>query len=125
MHVLIVDDDPNTLEMTEVILRREDHATTTAANAAQALEAWLGGGPPIDLAIVDLGLPDLSGVELIRRLRGAGARTPILVCSAYVGASHRRDAEAAGCDHFLAKPIRRSVLLAGIERALAVRSQAG
>lgn len=69
--VLIVDDEPNNRSLLDVLLTHAGHDVIQAANGAEALSALARGTP--DLIILDLSLPDISGAELLRRLRSASA----------------------------------------------------
>ena len=76
--VLVVDDEPQILRALRINLRVRGYEVDTAATGAQALEA--AGHHPPDLVILDLGLPDLDGVEVIGGLRG-WTSAPIIVLS--------------------------------------------
>ena len=114
MNILLVEDDLNATELASYILEAAGHEVTVAATAAEALRLDVTG---YELVVVDLGLPDVDGVDLVRAIRARGGRSGILVCSAYAGDLHRRDAREAGCDVFLAKPFRRQQLLEAVDMA--------
>ena len=80
MRVLIVEDEPNLLDTLTTRLRSEGYAVDAAGNGRDGLFA--GSEYPIDLAIVDLGLPDIPGTELIKRWRAADRSFPILILTA-------------------------------------------
>src|SRR5438874_1621296 len=82
--LLLVEDDPDMLDLTAYVLRRERFVVAEASDGAQALRRWRADRP--DLVILDLGLPTLDGFEVLRQIRGDG-ETPILVLTG------RRDAQ--------------------------------
>lgn len=121
MRLLLVEDDPSLAHGLLEALAGErfqcDHvATAEAARAASRLT-------PYDLAIVDLGLPDMDGLVLVKRLRERGEALPILILTARDGLQDRVEGLDQGADDYLAKPYLLPELLARI-RALLRRSQA-
>lgn len=118
MKTLIVEDDLDSRELAALILSAEGHDVTTARSVAEALALGAAEPPGYDLVVVDLGLPDQDGVELVSLIRrGAGDHVTVLVCSAYAGERHRIQSHEAGCDHFLAKPYKRHQLLEAVNLA--------
>ena len=119
MRLLLVEDDLPLLAQLSERLERQGYAVERADNGAEAL--YLGREFPLDLAIVDLGLPDLSGLEVIRRLRAEGKRFPILILTARGRWQEKVEGLEAGADDYLVKPFRFEELLARLN-ALARRS---
>lgn len=122
MNTLLIEDDPNVTELASYMLGAAGHAVEIAHSAADARRLDVAA---YDLIVVDLGLPDADGVDLVRELRSQGCCAAILVCSAFAGDPHQRDARDAGCDFFLAKPFRRQQLLEAValaRRAAGARS---
>jgi two-component system KDP operon response regulator KdpE len=117
--VLVVDDDPHLLRTLEITLRARKYDVRTAPDAGAAIAA--ATAEPPDLAVVDLGLPDLDGTELVRRLR-SWTTAPILVLSGRSDSGDKVDALDAGADDYVTKPFEMDELLARL-RALARRSQ--
>jgi two-component system KDP operon response regulator KdpE len=78
-HILVVEDDDSTRRLIARDLSAHGYTVTQAADGGEALHAWEGRRP--DLIILDLGLPDLDGTAVVRRIR-RDAATPILVVSA-------------------------------------------
>jgi len=113
--VLIVDDEPSILATTAPLLRARGYEVSTAMSAKACLETVDRVAP--DLIILDLGLPDLDGVELCRVLRD-GRPTPILVLSARGAEPDKVRALDAGADDYVTKPFGAEELLARIRVAL-------
>jgi len=114
--VLVVDDEPMILSAVGLSLARHGLQVETAATGREALDRLRDRR--IDLLLLDLGLPDLDGLEIIRLVRRGGERPPIIVLSA-------RDTEAAkvgaldlGADDYLTKPFGAGELLARVRVAL-------
>lgn len=116
--ILVVEDDARNAALLGAALEPAGYALTTVGSLAAA-RAWLVDHRP-DLVLLDVGLPDGSGLDLARELRASPtcAKVPIIVSSARVLATDRAAAEAAGCDVFLAKPLSLSELLSAVARYL-------
>jgi two-component system KDP operon response regulator KdpE len=113
--VLVVDDEPQILRALRINLRARDYDVHVAATGAQALE--VASRYPPDLVILDLGLPDLDGVEVIQGLRGwTGA--PIIVLSGRADSSDKVEALDAGADDYITKPFGVAELLARMRAAV-------
>ncbi|HET7696701.1 MAG TPA: response regulator transcription factor [Vicinamibacterales bacterium] len=113
--VLIVDDEPAILATTAPLLRARGYEVSTAMSAKACLESVERLEP--DLIILDLGLPDLDGVEVCRLLRD-GRSMPIIVLSARGGERDKVGALDAGADDYVTKPFGAEELLARIRVAL-------
>ena len=107
--VLVVDDEPQILRALQINLRVRDYQVYTAATGAEALQQ--ASRHPPDLVILDLGLPDLDGVEVIEGLRGWTA-APIIVLSGRADAVDKVAALDAGADDYVTKPFGMEELLA-------------
>jgi len=114
MHALILDADLRAAHAVSLMLQAAGISVDRAGLAAQALE--LGRRHSYDLLLLDLILPDLSGRQLVRRMRAACVGRPMLVMSRLPQA--RSTALDAGADGFLQKPFGRSELMARIRRLL-------
>jgi two-component system, OmpR family, KDP operon response regulator KdpE len=113
--ILLVEDDEPARRSVAAYLRHRDYRVEEAASAADALRAWDAQRP--DVILLDLGLPDRDGVEVIRHIRREAA-TPIIVLSAR-GDEHDRIAGLdAGADDYLAKPFSVEELNARIRAVL-------
>ncbi len=116
LHILIVDDEPDTLELISTTLTQAG-AAVTAVNSAAAAMAELRHHPP-DILISDIGMPDTDGYELIKQVRtqtdAPTRELPAIALTAYAGESNRQQALAAGYQQHLTKPIEPSKLVAAI-----------
>lgn len=109
--VLVVDDEPQLLRALRINLAARHYDVDTADDGATALQAATARPP--DLVVLDLGLPDMDGVDVIRRLRG-WTPVPIIVLSGRAGSSDKVHALDAGADDYVTKPFSLDELLARI-----------
>jgi two-component system KDP operon response regulator KdpE len=116
--VLVVDDEPQILRALAINLRARHYTVVTAATGADALA--LAGRHNPDLVVLDLGLPDLDGVEVVRGLRGWTA-APIVILSGRSDSIDKVEALDAGADDYVTKPFSVDELLARL-RAVTRRS---
>lgn len=103
--VLVVDDDPFILEMAQILLSNQGRRVTVAATGAKAL-ARMADAPP-DVVLLDLGLPDISGLEVLRLFRGAPTwcEVRILMLTGSHETEHIIQAKQAGASGYVCKPI--------------------
>ncbi len=113
--VLVVDDEPQILRALRINLRVRNYEVDTAATGTEALE--VAGRHPPDLVILDLGLPDLSGLEVIEGLRG-WTSVPIVVLSGRTDSADKVEALDVGADDYVTKPFSMDELLARMRAAL-------
>lgn len=116
MQVLIVDDDPGLRRLLVNELSSAGYSCAEAATGTQALE--LASGSPIDVVVLDWTLPDVSGVDVCRRLRADGIGTPVLMLTARDDVRERVEALDAGADDYLTKPFSLEELLARLRAQL-------
>jgi DNA-binding response OmpR family regulator len=114
--ILVVDDDPKIVRLVRTYLERDGHRVTEAANGRAALES-LTNEPPA-LVVLDLMIPEVSGLEVLTRTRARGSRTPILVLSARGLTSDRITGLEAGADDYLPKPFSPAELVLRVKRLL-------
>jgi two-component system, OmpR family, KDP operon response regulator KdpE len=107
--VLVIDDEPQIVRALRINLRVRQYDVHTAGSASEALE--LAARHPPDLVILDLGLPDLDGVEVIHGLRG-WTDAPIIVLSGRADSTDKVEALDAGADDYVTKPFGMDELLA-------------
>jgi two-component system, OmpR family, KDP operon response regulator KdpE len=119
--ILVVDDEPNILATLAPLLRSRGYHVDTAMSGRSALEAVERENP--DLIVLDLGLPDMDGVEVTRLVRD-GRATPIVVLSARGAEGDKVRALDAGADDYVTKPFGTEELLARVRVALRRTEQA-
>jgi two-component system KDP operon response regulator KdpE len=119
--VLIVDDEPQILRALRINLTARQYDVVTAADGGTALRAATEVHP--DLVVLDLGLPDIDGVQVIRSLRG-WTPVPIVVLSGRAGSKEKVDALDAGADDYVTKPFSVDELLARIRAVTRRRTAA-
>jgi two-component system, OmpR family, KDP operon response regulator KdpE len=113
--VLVVDDEPQILRALRINLRARHYDVDVAANGAEALN--LAAAHPPDLVILDLGLPDMDGVDVIGGLRG-WTSVPIIVLSGRADSADKVEALDAGADDYVTKPFGMDELLARMRAAV-------
>ncbi|MBB1256264.1 response regulator [Streptomyces alkaliterrae] len=113
--VLVVDDEPQIVRALAINLRAREYDVDTAGDGATALKLAADRRP--DVIILDLGLPDMDGVEVIRRARD-WTRVPILVLSARQTSDEKVKALDAGADDYVTKPFGMDELLARLRAAV-------
>jgi two-component system KDP operon response regulator KdpE len=118
MRVLLVDDEPQIVQALTMNLRARRYEVHAAGSGAAALR--MAEQHPPDVVLLDLGLPDMDGVEVIHGLR-AGSSAPIIVLSGRIGGSDKVGALDAGADDYVTKPFGMDELMARI-RAVTRRS---
>jgi len=121
MRILIVEDEASLLEHIRSRLKQEGYAVDGASDGEDGL--YLATEVPFDAAIIDLGLPKLSGIDVIRKTRASGKSLPILILTARGRWQEKVEGLEAGADDYLVKPFQMEELLARL-RAL-VRRAAG
>ena len=102
MRILIVEDELALRESLSAEFQRQGYTVTAAADGEEG--AFAGGEYPIDVAIVDLGLPKINGLEVIRRLRAMGQTFPILILTARDRWQDKVEALSTGADDYVVKP---------------------
>jgi two-component system, OmpR family, response regulator MprA len=116
MRILVVDDEPAVREAVERALRLDGHDVLLAADGQEALGA-LDTRPP-DAVVLDVLMPRVDGLELCRRMRRRGDRTPVLMLTARDAVSDRVAGLDAGADDYLIKPFALEELLARVRALL-------
>jgi two-component system KDP operon response regulator KdpE len=112
--VLLVDDDATLRRTLGIGLRAADHEVLIAADGRTALQALREDHP--DIVVLDLGLPDVSGMEVLRKLR-AWSTVPVVVLSARAESSEKVEALDLGADDYVTKPFGMEELLARVRAA--------
>lgn len=119
MKILVVEDDDRVAEPLVAFLGRTGYATERVATGAAAIDAL---GPDVEVVLLDLGLPDIDGIDVCRRIRGISA-VPIIIATARSQVEERIKGLHAGADDFVVKPYDVRELIARIE-AVTRRSRA-
>jgi two-component system cell cycle response regulator CtrA len=112
MRVLLIEDDTAMAALTERVLRENNFIVDTTDLGEDGLE--IGKLYDYDIIILDLTLPDIDGCEVLRRLRAAQVRTPVLVMSGRAGIDSKIHALGVGADDFMTKPFNAGELIARI-----------
>jgi two-component system, OmpR family, response regulator MprA len=120
--ILVVDDEPSVRRSLDRALSLDSYAVETAADGEEALERL--AERPYDAVVLDIAMPGIDGLEVCRRLRRAGDRTPILMLTARDAVDDRVSGLDAGADDYLVKPFALKELTARV-RALLRRGDDG
>ena len=121
LKILVVDDEPAIRRFLRTSLTAQGYLVTEAENGTAALENLRRGS--FDVVVLDLGLPDIDGFQIIERLRGQGLTVPIIVLSSRTDETGKVKALDMGADDFVTKPFGLDELLARIRAALRHRLQ--
>ncbi len=113
MRVLLVEDDPATAQGIEMMLRSESYVCDVTDMGEDGLE--IGKLYDYDIIVLDLMLPDMDGYEVLRRLRAARVKTPILILSGLNGLDDKIKGLGVGADDYLTKPFDKRELIARIQ----------
>jgi two-component system, OmpR family, copper resistance phosphate regulon response regulator CusR len=114
--ILIVEDEARITAFLEKGLKANGFVTTVAADASDGLAQARTGG--FDLVILDLGLPDRDGMDVLRELRETDTRTPVIILTARDGVADTVSGLESGADDYVPKPFRFEELLARVRRRL-------
>ena len=103
--ILVVEDNKLDMRLLKDILEGSGYETLQAADGLEAIDLAFASLP--DLILMDIQLPDISGLEVTRRLRGdeRSRRIPIIAVTAFAMGWHEREALDSGCDAYISKPI--------------------
>jgi DNA-binding response OmpR family regulator len=124
MKILVVDDDLELLRLVAFALRQAGYLVLEAGDGPAALAVFEGERP--DLVLLDVNLPRMNGFEVLRRIRGGGAKTPVIMLTVRAGEEDQVRGLDLGADDYIAKPFSPRMLLArvrahlrrtGVERA--------
>ena len=110
MRILLVEDEAPLRETLAARLKREGYAVDAAGDGEEGL--YLGKEMPFDCAVIDLGLPKMPGMDLVRELRAAGKKYPILILTARSSWQDKVEGLKTGADDYLVKPFHVEELLA-------------
>ena len=116
MRLLVVDDDPSVREALALLLELNGFDVETAADGREAIRTMALASP--DAVILDVLMPGIDGIEVCRRMRAVGDRTPVLMLTARDSLGERVAGLEAGADDYLAKPFAREELIARLRALL-------
>ncbi len=116
MRLLVVDDDPSLREALALVLDLNGFDVTTACDGREAIRRLVETPP--DAVVLDVLMPGIDGLEVCRRMRAAGDRTPVLMLTARAEVAERVEGLEAGADDYLAKPFAREELVARLRALL-------
>ena len=122
MHILVVEDDPRLGRLLRRLLSDDRHVVELAPDAEAATEV-LESEAALDAVILDLGLPDRSGLEVLRELRSHGSDLPVMILTARDAIEDRVRGLDAGADDYMVKPFAYEGSQAG--RSIAVGTKPG
>ncbi len=121
MRILVVDDEPAILRFLRASLESQGYTVSTAADARTALD--MVRRHTADLVVLDLGLPDMDGLDVVRQIRDGGETLPIIILSSRDNESAKVEALDRGADDYVTKPFGVDELLARIRAAQRHRLQ--
>lgn len=118
-HVLLVEDELPIQEMLGAVLRNAGYTVTQAMNGAEAIEHLLGPRQAIDIVLLDLNMPRLGGIDVLKVLRASQPATPVLVITGNLNDTARSELQALGQEHILEKPFDLAMLGQWMKKLLA------
>lgn len=118
-HLLIVEDDPEMLDLLRKVLEKEGYRVSLAADSHEAT-AWLSK-IPFDLVVTDMVMPDNGGLELLQNIRGSQPALPVIIITAFGDWGTYSRALELGAAAFISKPLKMAELTTAIHTALAGR----
>lgn len=116
VRILVVDDDPRLVKMVATLLRRRNHQVESVPSGDLALQSLRRGD--VDIALLDIHLPDIDGLSLVHQLRDEGNDTPLILMAVRSTAHEQALALRIGGDDYVTKPFDPEVLLARIHAVL-------
>lgn len=114
--ILVADDEPQIRRMLDAFLTRHGYRVLQAADGVEALEHVLNEKP--SLVVLDISMPHLDGLSVLKRLRASGVTTPVLIVSSHTEVSERVQGLKLGADDYLGKPFDNAELLARVQALL-------
>ena len=116
IHILVVDDEADIREIVRILLESRGYSAECAADGKEAIE-YVAAHPEVDLVVMDIMMPNLSGVEATREIR-KHSQAPILFLTAKTLESDKEDAYGSGGDDYLGKPFSQAELMMKVESLL-------
>ncbi len=118
VNLLIVEDDKLNALFLKEVMQELKFDITIAYSGKDAMEEFVK--QDFDLILMDIGLPDMSGLDIVRKIRSKGSKIPIIAQTAFAMKSDEDKAFEAGCTDYISKPINQAVLLAKVKQALLI-----
>ena len=118
-YIVCVDDEPYILDILEEFLQEQGYRTTAFAGGAEALEYICTTDDPIDLVITDMTMPNMTGLELGRKIFSERPQLPVILCTGYSRTVDHRQALKEGFSRYIQKPVILAELISAIEELLA------
>ena len=123
LRILVADDNPVNLRVTQGLMEHAGHHVITADDGEEALAVLEAQDAPIDLAIIDMQMPGLSGTDVVRRWRFMEqGHLPIIILTADAREESKRVCQEAGADEFLSKPVNSRILIDTVARLALVET---
>ncbi|MGA9362789.1 MAG: PAS domain S-box protein [Bacteroidota bacterium] len=116
--LLVVEDEEMMLDLLKNILAGKGYRVMTAKDGAEAIEVYTQHKDQIDLVLMDMGLPKLSGAEVLQRLQGINPKVKVILASGYVSPHMKSEVLKAGVKHFVQKPYIPQEVLRHIRKVL-------
>ena len=116
--ILLVDDEEQIVEMLQKMLEHLGYRLTVTTSSAKALELFCSEPEAFDLVITDQTMPEITGVELSKRLRGIRSDIPVILCTGYNETVTEGKLNAVGINEYLIKPAQRSEIAGTVRRLL-------
>ena len=117
--ILIIDDEPNIRDIFSLLLKERGFVVETASTGQEGINKALKLAP--DLIVLDVHLPDISGLHVLSRVKAAHPRTQVLIVTAFGTIRNAVEATQMGADDYLEKPVDNEEFLHVVERALEVK----
>lgn len=114
IRVLVVDDDPQVCKTVGIILKEHDYHVQSYSQPRQAVQAVRKN--PFDIALVDIKMPDMSGLEVVEKIKAEDPRIAVIVMTAYPDIQTAAETMRLGSRDYITKPFREEQLLAAVER---------
>jgi len=115
LNILVIEDDPANFEYVNIILKKKHYKVKHTITGMEAVELCRRN-TKFDLILMDIKLPDIDGYEVARKIRAFNNKIPIVVISAFASQGDREKAFECGCNDYIAKPLRKEILLAAIDK---------
>ena len=117
-HIVTTDDDPAIRKVLQLMLKKEGYDVTTCKDGSELEEVLNSQGDEIDLILLDIKMPGLSGFELLEIIRHGYPHIPIVMLTAFNDLDTGMKAIRSGASDYLAKPVRRDELIACVQRVI-------